>query len=1171
MSTTLKSRSVEKILSTQKRNTTSRELSGTVTRIMYQNPEGFIIAGLFCAESGLTETVLGNADVEKFSPGVEIRLLGRWKLDDSRGWRFHFESFTHAEPLSRSSVVAYLSAHCPYIGPARASKLWNAYGEKTTAILRDDPQQVADDGVLEIAVAQQASVVLKTLGDDSETRIKVFGLIGGRGFPRKLVDQVIKKWGVHAPAIIEKDPFCLLVGRFPGVGFRLVDSLYQEMGLPKDRLKRQMFAAWDGIRRQSSGDTWLPLWIAEGAIRAAVGTALAKPQEAIELGLRTQWLAQRIDDKGKTWLTTPTRAGAEETVAVSLRRLCDNSVGNLWPKGEIPGLSPHQQEVIGPLLKSPVCILGGTPGTGKAQPLSAKVLTRSGWKTMGEIKVGDFVANSTGGFSKVTGVYPQGLKEIVKVSFSDGASAECCREHLWFTQSRQSRKNAMKKGRPLFRAGRVHTTEEIQNTLHTSDGSINHYVPMVRPIQFDSQTKPMDPYLMGLLLGDGCFRGGYVTFTKPDKELIESIKALVPEGCSVRVICEAEGVLAFVSGHLSGKSNPMTELMRSMGLMGLKSVDKFVPDVFKFNDVESRLAILQGLLDTDGNVENGTSHIEYSTSSRQLADDVQFIVQSLGGTCKVTARIPVYAYAGESREGAQSYRLFVKLPSEMAPFRCSQKRSRFCGATKYLVSRRITNVEQVGQRLAQCISVDAPDNLYVTDHCILTHNTYTSAVLLKEIVRLYGFEGISVCAPTGKAAVRITEAINGYGIPIQATTIHRFLGIGKSDTEDFAFLHGVGNPVDCKFLVIDEWSMGDTDLAASLLLALSPGTHVLFVGDPYQLPPVGHGAVLRDMIASKQIPFGLLEEIRRNSGLIVEACRDIRLGKRFRVAPQFVMPEQNLRLVDTDSPEEQIEVLSKAIESVVTKLEVDPVWDVQVLCALNNRSKVSRIEVNKVLQNILNPIREHLPTEKTNPNYRVGDKVICLRNHNIKPFEATVENSDDVDDYVPPASKYADGEGNESSEADVFVANGDMGRVLAVSPKEVVIRFDQPLRITKVSVSQKESNQEDPESTEKDVGSGGLKDFTLAYAITAHKSQGSEWKRVFILIDDAAGMVASREHHYTAISRGKDRVCVIGNRKTMDRQLMKVALADRKTFLKERIQKLFEAADRKEDSSKNPA
>ena len=185
----------------------------------------------------------------------------------------------------------------------------------------------------------------------------------------------------------------------------------------------------------------------------------------------------------------------------------------------------------------------------------------------------------------------------------------------------------------------------------------------------------------------------------------------------------------------SSRLNPLTASLRSLGVMGHRAESKFVPDLYKFSSVATRVALLQGLLDTDGCVRSADNNIEFSSVSLRLAKDMIELVQSLGGKATLRQKRAFYTHNNERREGQLSYRMSIALPSSIQPFRLARKAQLYHPRTKYPPVRAIKSVTYVGRKEAQCIAVDAPDNLYVTDDYILTHNTPQSiaaAELLKE-------------------------------------------------------------------------------------------------------------------------------------------------------------------------------------------------------------------------------------------------------------------------------------------------------------------------------------------------------------------------------------------------------------------------------------------------------
>ncbi len=373
---------------------------------------------------------------------------------------------------------------------------------------------------------------------------------------------------------------------------------------------------------------------------------------------------------------------------------------------------PYQLEGIAFLMPRHSALLADEMGLGKAQPLDAKVLTPTGWQRMGDIRVGDAVVNSQGSVSHVTGVFPQGVKEVFQVEFSDGSSTECCDEHLWEvnTPLRTWRGNP----------SRVMPLKEIRKQLTRPSGNRLHFIPMVKPVEFPAADVPIDPYLLGLLLGDGCVADHRVRFASKDDELLDAVRAALPAGLRVQRAVGSNCDYRLCGRH-AGVANPLIRQLKALHLSGTRSESKFIPDCYKLAPVSVRVAVLQGLLDTDGHVRPD-NNIEYLTVSERLALDVQFVVQSLGGMARIRTK---------KTTGQLAYRMSVILPPEVLPFRLTRKAERYHARPKYPPRRAITAVTSAGEKPCQCIAVDSPDHLYVTDDFVLTHNTAQAILSLR--------------------------------------------------------------------------------------------------------------------------------------------------------------------------------------------------------------------------------------------------------------------------------------------------------------------------------------------------------------------------------------------------------------------------------------------------------
>ena len=402
-------------------------------------------------------------------------------------------------------------------------------------------------------------------------------------------------------------------------------------------------------------------------------------------------------------------------------------------------LRPHQKDAVWRTIQSGNTLLDHVVGAGKAQPLDAKILTPSGWVRMGDIKIGDQVIAGDGTPTRVVGVFPQGKKDIFSVRFSDGSSTECCDEHLWMTQTYRERgyaQRARKAGKSwTCGQGQVRQLSEIRETLTASHlGAKNHSIPMVGAVEFIPSPVPVDPYLLGALIGDGCLRGGGIMFSTGDAEMIDNIKARLPADCDVRFRSGCDyaivytGEMAYAAGGGAVATHPVKIGLVNLGVWGKYAHEKRVPSSYLHNSRDIRLDVLRGLMDTDGTVTANGTHTSFCTTSPGLADDVTEIVRSLGGIAtRSEKRIVGHRTAAI---------LTITLPPEINPFLLKRKADRVRPKSKYAPVRYIVDVTPVGAKPAQCIAVEHPSHLYVTDDYLVTHNTFTMIAAGMEQKRL---------------------------------------------------------------------------------------------------------------------------------------------------------------------------------------------------------------------------------------------------------------------------------------------------------------------------------------------------------------------------------------------------------------------------------------------------
>lgn len=365
----------------------------------------------------------------------------------------------------------------------------------------------------------------------------------------------------------------------------------------------------------------------------------------------------------------------------------------------------RQEECLRLISKAPCGVIKAVTGFGKAQPISETVYTNIGPIPIGGIQIGDYVIGSNGYPTEVTGVYPQGIKDVVEVEFSDRTKVRCCREHLWNVRTK-TQKHRNKQYRTVQIA-------DIADNLYDNQGNAKWFVPVVEPVHFQQRELPVDPYLLGVLLGDGGLPQNSIRFSSADREIVDRVDSLVqPLGLAVRYIAQYDWT---ITHGRKKQENPLKTALNNLGVCVL-SKDKKIPDCYKHASYEQRLELLRGLMDTDGTVRKKQYHVEFgAVASKQLAEDVCDLVRSLGGVTRVKEQ----AYA--SQPGKTYYRVAVNLP--VNPFWLPRKANLWRGKTKQGKTKAITAVRPVGQELCVCISVAADDGLYVTKDYTVTHNT----------------------------------------------------------------------------------------------------------------------------------------------------------------------------------------------------------------------------------------------------------------------------------------------------------------------------------------------------------------------------------------------------------------------------------------------------------------
>lgn len=393
-------------------------------------------------------------------------------------------------------------------------------------------------------------------------------------------------------------------------------------------------------------------------------------------------------------------------------------------------LLPHQERFIqSPKLFTDIrwhFLLAGY-GAGKAVPVDTIIPTPDGPRRFGDIKVGDKVFAANGNPTTVIGVFPQGMKDAYKITFSDGRSAVCCKEHLWgvYYYSHSG-----------FKYKVIELDEMLKKGVRRSDprytkagGKPKYWIPSSPVCQYPDKKVPVDPYVLGSLIGNGCLTCEYLTISSNDEWQVKAVASKL--GFSYKRNSLKNYNWSFKSaGHLVKTSDVIPkELCCPAG-------EKFIPEIYKVAGFEQRKELLQGLFDTDGSVDNSGNrlHVTYSTTSKRLAEDIREVLLSLG----IVSTIRL-----DRREGKNDcYSLSVNCAQEQKAWLFSLPRkleriTSFKRADKRDYSRvAVYSVEKLSQQMdMQCIMVDDPSHLFLTEEHIVTHNTRSLAIKILDAIQ----------------------------------------------------------------------------------------------------------------------------------------------------------------------------------------------------------------------------------------------------------------------------------------------------------------------------------------------------------------------------------------------------------------------------------------------------
>lgn len=768
--------------------------------------------------------------------------------------------------------------------------------------------------------------------------------------------------------------------------------------------------------------------------------------------------------------------------------------------------------------------LAGYAGTGKEQPIDSKVYTPYGSKKIGDLKIGDEIFGINGNVNTVVGVFPQGVKQAYKITFRDGVYTECGEGHLWNVWThklRQQKKPTITK-----------TLKQIMDSgLMFGSGIHKYSIPLCKPVQYLEKELPIHPYIMGVLIGDGCLLKKTPIISTPniDLEIIDIIKKLLPENYRITEDNSSSCPRYKIVDDSEYHTNGFGEIIFELGL-NIKSVEKFIPEIYKQASVEQRWELLKGLMDTDGTSRG--NRIGFSTSSHQLKNDVIELVQSLGCIAILEK--------DDDRYENTNYNINVKTFEN--PFKLKRKANNWKFSKKNPPSRHIISIEKSRIVEQVCIMIDSEDGLYLTDNYIVTHNT----TIVKKILDNYRY-GVVVSAPTHKAKKVIMNTTGRDG-----ATLHGLLGLRPDlDLDNFNPNDPKFNPIaipkinDYNFVIIDEASMINEELHNLILSQVrNDTTKVLFMGDPAQIPPVGEKK--SHVFSDTNIELHQLTKIERQNdsnpiSFIYDALRNNldRLDGGFLRKTAFNDDGEGI-LFTVDKLEFRKQILECYLSDEFKKdsdFAKVIAWRNDTVMLSNQvirdemfGNKTDIVEVNDLLMGYrtVSSEKQRFNIIENSADYHVVEKSQKEVNHyGISGFRVKLR-----EDLARGEFKFQDVfivDSKDHNNLHNYADQHDFLRDMGESNKKAWVKYYE-FRRCNLLMKTIDKYRNGLYRSSKDII---VKDLDYGYAITAHKSQGSTYNSVFVMendINDNWNLQERNQIKYVAMTRPSRKAVVLTNK-----------------------------------------
>ena len=366
-------------------------------------------------------------------------------------------------------------------------------------------------------------------------------------------------------------------------------------------------------------------------------------------------------------------------------------------------------------------------GYGKEVPDYQLVETINGQVRIDSLNIGDKILGRDGKETTVTAIYPQGIKDIYRITLADGREIECGLEHQWGLYLHN-------------KTYKVVTTKDILERGLQINGkrarNYKWYLPAINPVEYKKKNLPIDPYILGCLIGDGTLTGGTPKIASDDEEILTYFRknltnfvlkkdTYTPNNYTISYV----GKDKFNKKHPYGH-NPLANKIRKLGL-NTTCYTKFIPEIYKYGSIDQRLNMVQGLMDTDGSI-NTDGAIEFTNTSKELVEDLAYVLRSLGIRCQLgidnrIGRKHILPQGTEHTTDRVVYRLFIRTDKNI--FKLKRKATRL-KRRKRTENIPIIKIEKTGKTSQRCITVDNDEHLFLLENFVPTHNSYNASALI---------------------------------------------------------------------------------------------------------------------------------------------------------------------------------------------------------------------------------------------------------------------------------------------------------------------------------------------------------------------------------------------------------------------------------------------------------